>query len=117
MDLIAVMTLLTPFIMKTGETIAENAGETLWTWIKNAFSAEEEEQEQLPDFNDSNFQEKIEKILVDRIKIDEDFKKGFQVEVEKAEKNITESRQQNIKNIGNIEKQIIIQQNSGNIQM
>ena len=52
-----------------------------------------------------------------RIYSDENFKNEFEFEIEKMQEKINARNQQNIENIGNIEKQIIIQENHGNIQM
>lgn len=108
------MEILTPFFMKTGEKFGENIGESLWTWIKRAF-AKNEDKQQLPKLSDLDFQEKLKALLVEKINLDKKFKKELQHEVENAQKDIKANYQQNIENKGDIEKQIIIQENNGNI--
>ena len=55
--------------------------------------------------------------LTEEIEKDNNFKIELQAAVDKGEKQLNAYYQQNIRNNGNIEKQINIQQNSGNIQM
>lgn len=59
----------------------------------------------------------MKQLFQDKINSDENFKNEFEFEIEKMQEKINARNQQNIENIGNIEKQIIIQENHGNIQM
>ena len=110
------ISLLAPFLEKSGEKFAEKIGEDVWLWIKNAFS-KQEKQHKLPKLNDIDLQEKLEKILLERITIDEKFKKEFEQEIEKTQKAIKSNYQQYVSNEEAVQKQIIIQENHGNIQM
>lgn len=110
------MTLLNPYLVKSGEKFAEGIGESLWTWIKTFFS-KQGNRHQLPELDDKCFQEKLKRLFQDKINSDKDFKNEFEIEIEKIQEKIKAKNQQNIENKGNIEKQIIIQENHGNIQM
>ena len=110
------MTLLSPFLVKSGEKFAEGIGESLWTWIKTTFSYQGDEY-QLPELDDKNLQEKLKEIIQHKMNSDERFKNEFEIEIKKMQEKIKAENQQKIENKGNIEKQIIIQENHGNIQM
>lgn len=111
-----VMTMLTPFFVKSGEKISEKVGEDLWLWIKKSFSKQGKELE-LPDSNDECFQKKLVTLLQDRIESDQKFKTELMNKLTKMQEIVDKNNKQNIRNMGNIEKQIIIQENHGNIQM
>lgn len=107
--------LLTPYLIKSGEKFAEEVGEDLWNWIKKPFT-KEQESELLPEANTKDGIKKISIMLEERIKNDLLYK----AELEKQVTGLLEKMnayQQNINNNGNIEKQINIQENNGNIQM
>nr|WP_321375744.1 hypothetical protein [uncultured Bacteroides sp.] len=110
------MGLLTPYLIKTGEKISEEVGESLWTWIRKRFSQQGNEH-QLPELSDSDFQEKIKKLLLEKIDLDENFKRELEIEIEKKQRKLNYKNLQNIENKGHIGKQINIQENHGNIQM
>ena len=110
------MALLSPYFVKSGEKFAEGIGESLWTWIKTFFSKQGNES-QLPNLDDKHFHENLKQLFQDKINSDENFKNEFEFEIEKMQEKINARNQQNRENIGNIEKQIIIQENHGNIQM
>lgn len=110
------MALLSPFLVKSGEKFAEGIGESLWTWIKTTFSNQGDEH-QLPKLDDQNLQEKLKEVIQHKINSDERFKKEFEIEIKRMQENVKAKKQLNIENKGNIEKQIIIQENHGNIQM
>jgi hypothetical protein len=110
------ITLLTPYLVKTGEKIAESIGEDLWNLIKKPFTKKEEE-EILSTLNTSEGVEELKNKLLLKITADEEYKKDLQEAVKVAEQKMNSYNQQNINNNSPIEKQVNIQSNTGNIQM
>lgn len=110
------ITLVTPYLVKTGEKFAESVGEDIWNWIKKPFS-KEEEKAVFSDLQTETGIEKLKMVLLEKINADNNFKVELENAVVKAQKNLNAYYQQNIMNNGNIEKQINIQDNKGNIQM
>ena len=95
-----------PFLEKTQEGIARKIGEDIWTLMKKPFEKKGIKQV------DQYAQEQKE-----------DFKKELESELNKNEafkvelQDLIEISQQNLNNYGEVEKQINIQNNSGNISM
>ena len=106
----------TPFLVKTGEKIAENIGEEIWKWIKKPFT-KDEEKDLLSNLTDDKNIEKLKVALLQKISCDSNYKDELQRAVEDAQNTLNSYNQQNINNQGSIEKQINIQKNIGNIQM
>lgn len=103
--------LAVPFFTKSGEKIASKAGEDLWTLIKKPFT--KIEQKELIEDKTLDYSA-LENALVEKIKVN----KIYQKELENAIRAIqSNDSPQNIQNIGTVNKQINIQNNSGNIQM
>lgn len=109
------LTLATPFIIKSGEKIAENVGEEVWSFITKTFDSANDKLliKQVEIDNDPKV---LEIKLLEKIKEDSEFADKLKEIVENAQKNIKENAQQ-INNNAAIEKQINIQNNSGSIQM
>ena len=107
--------LLTPYIIKSGEKFAEGVGEDLWNWIKKPFT-KEQENELLTEAKTDVDMTKIATLLNEKVESDAIYKTELEKLVEAAQQKIN-NYQQNINNTGNIEKQINIQENKGNIQM
>jgi len=110
------LTLATPYLIKSGEKLAEGIGEDVWAWIKKPFTTDDEK-EIISNFQIDEDSEKLKAILLEKINQDIVFKQEFEKAVNIAQEASNEYYQQNIHNNGNIEKQINIQENSGNIQM
>jgi hypothetical protein len=108
--------LATPYLIKSGEKIAEGIGEEIWSLIKKPFTKKEETEFSI-DITKEEKKGKLIALLSEEIEKDNNFKIELQAAVDKGEKQLNAYYQQNIRNNGNIEKQINIQQNSGNIQM
>lgn len=108
--------LATPYLLKTGESIAEGIGEDIWKLIKKPFTKDNETQLSI-DISQQRDKDKLANLLLDEITKDNIFKRELETAVEKGQKDLNAYYQQNINNNGNIEKQINIQHNSGNIQM
>jgi len=105
--------LVTPYLIKSGEKLAEKAGEGVWNFLKKPFTRSE--QEEL--FIESPTSEQlatIESRLLDRIKDNPSYIEELNEMVTKAE---TSLNQQNINNQGTVEKQVNIQTNTGDINL
>lgn len=106
----------TPYLLKTGESIAEGIGEDIWKLIKKTFTKDKENQLSI-DINKQEDKDKLVTLLLEEIGKDNNFKQELETAVEKGQKDLNAYYQQNINNNGEIDKQINIQVNSGNIQM
>jgi len=107
--------LATPFLTKTGEKIAEKIGEDIWNLIKKPFTKEKKSFS--IDINNQEEKDKLIALLLKEINNDSSFKQELETTVAKSQEELNAYYQQNINNNGQIDKQINIQNNSGNIQM
>jgi hypothetical protein len=107
--------LATPYLLKTGESIAEAIGKDIWKLIKKPFIKDKQTPFQI-DFNQPEEKTKLVNLLLEEINKDSNFKLKLETVVVKGQKELNAYRQ-NINNNGEIGKQINIQSNSGNIQM
>lgn len=110
----AALTLATPYLIKSGEKIAEGIGEEIWNLIKKPFTKKEVV------ILDSDLQNDIEKeqlmtALLEKINLDNNFKQELENAVTKAQKVLKANYQQNINNNGQIDKQINVQNLTGDI--
>lgn len=110
------LALATPYLVKTGEKFAESVGEDIWKWIKKPFT-KSDEKNLITEFNFDRDSDKLKVALLEKLNEDNAFKQDFEKAVTKAQNDLHAYYQQNINNSGNIEKQINIQDNKGNIQM
>lgn len=103
-----------PYLVKSGEAIAEKVGEDIWSFVKSLFKSDEQTivQEQLT--NGQNNDEIIQK-LIDKLNENPALQQQLEEVVVSGQKQLANN--QTINNHGSIEKQININQNSGNIQM
>lgn len=106
----SVISILNPFLSKCGDKVAEKAGENLWNWLTNTFRKRTKHQ-QLPSLPDEDFLNKLNSFLIEQTSLDTNLKTAIEKELN------TKNIQQIIGNNGDIEKQINIQTNNGNIQM
>jgi hypothetical protein len=110
------LTLASPYLVKSGEKIAENIGEGIWNFIKKPFTSENDKK-LISDLSINDNIEIIKAELINKLSKDPVFEAELRKAVENAQSQLINNAQQNINNSGEIEKQINIQQNSGNIQM
>lgn len=110
------ISLVTPYLLKTGEGIAESVGEDIWNLIKKPFTKDKEAELSI-DINNQEEKDKLIHQLTAKINKDPIFKHELENAVEKGQNDLNALYQQNINNNGQIEKQINIQNNSGNIQL
>lgn len=105
----------TPYLIKTGEAIAEKVGEDIWNVIKKPFQKDKSTTLKF-DVNNPEEKEKLIESLVEAIRNNPDYKAELESAVALGEKEL-KGLQQNIYNEGQVEKQINIQNHTGNIQM
>jgi hypothetical protein len=120
MDIITLVTtalsFATPFLVKTGEKIAENIGEDIWNLLKKPFSKKEQDTLETNIQNDSEKETIIEAIIV-KINSDQQYKTELENAVIDAKKTLIANNLQIVNNNGNIEKQVNIQNVTGNITL
>jgi organic radical activating enzyme len=120
MDIITLATtalsLATPFLIKTGEKIAEKIGEDIWNLLKNPFAKKEQESLETDIQNDSE-KERIIEAIIAKINSDQQYKTELENAVNDAKKALYIYNQQNINNNNSIEKQVNIQIVTGNITL
>lgn len=106
------LALASPYLAKTGEKVAEKIGEDVWNMLKKPFKKKEKDKL----FPESPNKEQIDIIrdeLLLKVQNNESFKNELLETIKEAKISLN---QQNITNQGNVEKQINIQNNSGNIK-
>ena len=107
------LTIATPYLVKAGEGLAQKVGEDVWNLIKKPFSKKKQEEI----FVESPTEEQLAVIkteLESEIRNNIEFKNELLGRINEAQ---NELNQQNINNHGSVEKQINIQNNSGNINL
>lgn len=103
------ITLATPFLQKIGEGTSRKIGEDIWNLIKKPFSKKEKDVDSLtPD--------EIKTELVNILNEDSSFKNELEKLVQKSQSQLN-SVSQNIQNNGNIEKQVNVGNNIGDINL
>lgn len=110
----AALSILSPYIKKTGEKFAEKIGEGVWTWITKALSNKKEPK--LPS-SDGKGEEELKAVLLNKINSDNQFKVQLEEVIQKAQSDLAIHYEQYIENHGAVEKQINITHNTGNITM
>jgi hypothetical protein len=102
--------------VKTGESFAEGIGEDIWKLIKKPFIKNPEDSYNF-DINNPGEKERLINLLLKEVNENNSFKAELEDAILLGQKNISANIAQQIQNIGEIEKQINIQQNTGNIHM
>jgi hypothetical protein len=110
----AAYTLAKPFLDKTGERVARKVGEDIWNLIKMPFAQKGKENIEALAVTDH---EAFTKELENQLRQDEKFANQLRELVGSSQNLLSGNFQQNINSYGDVEKQINIQINSGNIQM
>ncbi len=109
------LTLAKPFLEKTQEGMAKKIGEEIWTFIKKPFAQKTEDNvaEELAKSNEVEFTRQLE----EKLRIDPEMVSKLTEIVNQAQTILNGNLQQNINSYEKIEKQVNIQNNTGNIQM
>jgi len=108
----AALSIVGPYLVKSGEGFAEKVGGDTWSWLKSKLS--DSEVAEVLNTNTDDKLEVLKKSLEKNILDSEIFKSELEDKVQIAAKMVNN---QAIKNTGPIKKQINIQQNSGDIKM
>jgi hypothetical protein len=120
MDIITLATtalsLATPFLIKAGEKIAEDIGKDIWNLLKKPFSKKEQDTLKTSIQNDSE-KEKIIEAIIAKISSDKQYKTELENAIIDAQEALVANNQQIVNNNGNIDKQVNIQNVTGNITL
>lgn len=108
------ITMAIPYLIKSGEAIAEKVGEDIWDFVKSIFTSEEQDTIQTQISQRGNHDEVIQ-LLIERLNENSALIPQLENAVLNGQNQL--SNNQTIVNNGTVEKQINITQNSGNIQM
>ena len=106
------LALASPYLAKKGEKVAEKIGEDVWNMLKKPFK-KDKEKELFPESPNETQLEKIKEELLLKVQSNESYKNELLQTISDAK---TDLNQQNINNQGKVEKQINIQNNTGNIK-
>lgn len=105
---------LSPFFKKAGDKFAEKIGEDVWRWIKMSFSGKKEPE--LPS-TDGTGEEELKAVLFDRLSSDNKFRAELEEAIREAQSKLGIYHGLHVENSDKVEKQINIQNNTGNIIM
>jgi hypothetical protein len=108
------ISLVGPFIVKSGEAVAEKVGEDIWNVIKKPFSKKGRE---ITTEQFRNNPEEIKADLIQELQANSDFRADLEKSVQQAQTKLKGNFQQNINSYDEVQKQINIQNNTGNITM
>lgn len=109
------LAMATPYLLKTGESIAEKVGEDIWNVIKTPFVKKNVD---IPfDLNSEEAKNKLIDLIKDEISQDIQYQNLLRIAIERGNEQLNSYSQQNINNNAEVQKQINIQTNSGSIQM
>ncbi|WP_423740511.1 hypothetical protein V8245_05190 [Flavobacterium columnare] len=108
------ISLISPFLTKTGEGVARKIGEDIWNLIKSPFNKKGVELNEIETLNDTeNFKSELLKLLEDN----PEFKSKLTEEIIKSENLLSGNFNQVVNNNNSIEKQVNIQNNTGDINL
>ena len=107
------MTMLSPYIVKYGEKIAEEMGASLWSWIKGKFS----NNQQLPTSPSETDKNAIQLQLMSEIARNAEFALSLEKKIQELKQKSSNQGIMNIENNGTVEKQVNITNNSGSISL
>jgi len=99
------ITMAIPYLLKTGEAIAEKIGEDIWTLIKKPFGGSEAAVIQ-KDVSLSAEKDELIGILADKLNKDGEYKSELERLIDKIQKEQSLSGQQIVTNNGTVEKQV-----------
>ena len=107
------LTLAQPFLNKIGEGVSRKIGEDIWNLVKKPFINDKQVEETKLLENPESFKQE----LIVKLNEDLNFQNELKLLVEKSQKELSNYTQQNIHNIGNIEKQVNVGNITGNINL
>lgn len=110
----AAISMLTPYLIKSGEKIAEEMGGSLWSWLKSKISDKATIKEN-PDVDDKNA---IQMQLMTLITQDSTFAQELEDMMRKIQKqNVENFGHIQVINNGNVDKQVNMTTNNGTINL
>ena len=110
----AALSMLAPYLVKSGEKIAEEMGCSLWKWLKSKFDGKAN----LPENPTEEDKTEIQKHLMAAVVTDAIFVKELEEKINEIIKSKpVDGGQMNVVNNGTVEKQINITTNSGPITL
>lgn len=107
------MTLLTPYLVKSGEKLSEEIGASLWSWLKGKFS----NNKQMPASPAESDKNAIQLWLMSKIAENAEFSLSLEKKIQELEQKSYSQGNMNVENNGTVEKQINITNNSGSISL
>lgn len=107
------MTMLAPYIVKSGEKIAEEIGASLWTWLKEKFF----NKDQLPTSPSESDKNAIQLQLMSEIAKNTEFASALEKKIQELNQKSCSQGIMNVENNGTVEKQVNITNNSGSISL
>lgn len=107
------MTILSPYLVKSGEKIAEEMGASLWSWLKGKFS----NNQQLPTSPSEPDKNAIQLLLMSEIARNAEFALSLEKKIQELKQKSFSQGIMNVENHGTVEKQINITNNSGSISL
>lgn len=107
------MTILSPYLVKSGEKIAEETGASLWSWLKGKFS----NNQQLPTSPSEPDKNAIQLQLMSEIARNTEFALSLEKKIQELKQKSFSQGIMNVENNGTVEKQINITNNSGSISL
>lgn len=107
------MAVLTPYLVKSGEKIAEEMGASLWTWLKDKFS----NNKQLPTAPSESDKSIIQLQLMSDIAQNKEFALALEKKIQEIKQVLYNQGTMNVVNNGTVEKQVNITNNSGSISL
>lgn len=107
------MAVLTPYLVKSGEKVAEEMGASLWTWLKKKFS----NNKQLPTAPSESDKSTIQLQLMYDIAQNKEFALALEKKIQEIKEELYSQGSMNIENNGTVEKQVNITNNSGPITL
>ena len=106
------MTILSPYLVKSGEKIAEEMGASLWSWLKGKLS-----NQQLPTSPSEPDKNAIQLQLMSEIARNAEFALSLEKKIQELKQKSFSQGIMNVENNGTVEKQINITNNSGSISL
>ena len=107
------MALLTPFLMKSGEKVAEGIGCSLWSWIKSKIS----KKAVVPDTPGPDDASDIQSVLETVIAANGSFAKELEEKIAELQQSTSIQGQITVQNTGTIDKMVNVTSNSGTINL
>lgn len=106
------MTMLSPYIVKSGEKMSEEMGASLWNWLKSKFATKK----LLPETVSKADLNTVQLQLMSEISSDSEFAKALEAKIAEIKSGCNQNAMK-VENNGTVEKQLNITNNSGNITL